>query len=606
MRTGTDRRAHDAPRVPLDLWVRLAHEDYEDTFDADGVDLSPGGLALRSDFLPEVGDRLRCRFDSPVGHDGDVLDVEGEVVWAHDAGERSGEFGLRFGGLDGDAESNLRDIVAQLGGAPSRPLARLHLDGVATPVEAEITEQDDTWMVAEQELPFLRIGMGVAVEGPGGPPRGRLASVDLRIEDGVPRLVLGVEREREESSTLDEADRATFDGRQELAPPAPAAVEATLQDFELPAALRGAVEEPAVEDEPAADEEIEDELEAREAPAARVERQPVQVFATAQEEAEDDAEPSIETAGEDAAWKERVAPALAAAKEKLATLSERAKPALIAFWATVVTFAKRLADKGGPKSKAALSSAKAGLAVVWTKATAKIRKPKRRTTAAPRRTTAAPRKRRRQGAQEEAAPAPRKSRRRVIALSVLAFAGVGTAVYALSGEEAPAPEVAAPAPAQAAPVEPAPVEPAPIEAAPTPVEAPPVEAAPAEPEGGRLGEPTYPTLADTTATPSGPVTEGSSFGSESVADGRSATLHMSNPVTTLRGQRLPDGFTVTIPGALSNDPAGPIAAANPSIERAMILNRGDHSVLTVRFVAGRNPDYRVVARGNTVEVTVGR
>ncbi|MEQ8887856.1 MAG: hypothetical protein RID93_09480, partial [Sandaracinaceae bacterium] len=111
---------------------------------------------------------------------------------------------------------------------------------------------------------------------------------------------------------------------------------------------------------------------------------------------------------------------------------------------------------------------------------------------------------------------------------------------------------------------------------------------------------------DTAEPPSGPVVEGSTFGAETVADGRTSNIRMSNPVSTLRGQRQSDGFTVTIPGALALDRAGPIAAANPAIERAMILNRGDHAVLTIRFVAGRNPDYRVVARGQSVEVTVGR
>ena len=43
-----------------------------------------------------------------------------------------------------------------------------------------------------------------------------------------------------------------------------------------------------------------------------------------------------------------------------------------------------------------------------------------------------------------------------------------------------------------------------------------------------------------------------------------------------------------------------------SIERAMILNRGDHSELTIRFVEGRDPAYRVEARGATLELTVGR
>lgn len=70
-----------------------------------------------------------------------MFDVEGEVVWVYDVGERSGEFGLCFGVLDGDVESNFRYIVAQFGGVfLGRPLACLYLDGVASLVEVEIIE----------------------------------------------------------------------------------------------------------------------------------------------------------------------------------------------------------------------------------------------------------------------------------------------------------------------------------------------------------------------------------------------------------------------------------------------------------------------------------
>ena len=135
-----ERRTLEAPRIPLDVLVRLTHEDYEEPFDADGVDVSAGGLALRADYLPEVGDRLRCRFDCPP--EGDEIEVEGEVVWAHDAGERSGEFGLRFTELDVEAEGALAQLVEHLGieraGGPwadaGRPRARLHLEAVATPI----------------------------------------------------------------------------------------------------------------------------------------------------------------------------------------------------------------------------------------------------------------------------------------------------------------------------------------------------------------------------------------------------------------------------------------------------------------------------------------
>ena len=72
---------------------------------------------------------------------------------------------------------------------------------------------------------------------------------------------------------------------------------------------------------------------------------------------------------------------------------------------------------------------------------------------------------------------------------------------------------------------------------------------------------------------------------------------MSNPVGEMDGIVEEDGFSVTIPGSLSLSRAGPIASSHPDVEHASILNRGDFSELTVRFVAGRRPAYRVEARG---------
>jgi len=99
---------------------------------------------------------------------------------------------------------------------------------------------------------------------------------------------------------------------------------------------------------------------------------------------------------------------------------------------------------------------------------------------------------------------------------------------------------------------------------------------------------------------------GSAFGAESVPGGETYVLQMSEPVTELDGIVEDDGFSVTIPGSLSLSRAGPIAAAHPDVEHASILNRGDFSELTLRFVAGRHPAYRVEARGTAVEITIAR
>jgi hypothetical protein len=99
---------------------------------------------------------------------------------------------------------------------------------------------------------------------------------------------------------------------------------------------------------------------------------------------------------------------------------------------------------------------------------------------------------------------------------------------------------------------------------------------------------------------------GAAFGAQTVAGGERYVLRMSNPVVEMDGIVEDDGFSVTIPGSLSLSRAGPIATAHPDVEHASILNRGDFSELTLRFVAGRHPAYRVEARGPAVEITIAR
>jgi hypothetical protein len=100
--------------------------------------------------------------------------------------------------------------------------------------------------------------------------------------------------------------------------------------------------------------------------------------------------------------------------------------------------------------------------------------------------------------------------------------------------------------------------------------------------------------------------KGVAFGADAVPHGEKYVLRMSNPVVEMDGIVEEDGFSVTIPGSLSLSQAGPIAAAHPDVEHASILNRGDFSELTIRFVAGRRPAYRVEAHGPVVEITISR
>jgi hypothetical protein len=323
------------------------------------------------------------------------------------------------------------------------------------------------------------------------------------------------------------------------------------------------------------------------------------------------------------AGSEAPAAIFAKAREGASVLSATVKPALASLWAKLALACARLVAKGGPRAKGAWKKARAAASVLSARIATRIvrGKAKRRTTAAPPAHVAPAPRVRRQREQREA-PAQRSSKG-IVLVSALAFAGAGAAVYAFTIDAAPSPAPAIVAPTAAAPVQPAPT---PEPAAPAPAAAPPIEpatldsaaaAAPepvadSAPQPGLLGEPTFPTLPDArraTATPepaSAAPTEGTTFGSDHVPNASSLTIPMSQPVTVLRGERQPDGFTVTIPGALALAGARGIAASNPNVDQSRILNRGDHAVLTVRFVPGRNPPYRVAARGAAIEISIGR
>jgi hypothetical protein len=135
------------------------------------------------------------------------------------------------------------------------------------------------------------------------------------------------------------------------------------------------------------------------------------------------------------------------------------------------------------------------------------------------------------------------------------------------------------------------------------------ETQPAEPKAKPKAAEAKPKAAEAKPAPapaSARKVEGTAFGAEEVKRAEIYTLRMSNPVSVIRGVVEDDGFSVKIPGALSLSRAGPIAAAHPDIERATILNRGDFSELTVRFVAGRKPQYRVEAKGASIEIQLER
>jgi hypothetical protein len=193
-----ERRQPESTRIPFGIPVALTHEDFEDAFEADAVDLSPGGLALRSACLPEIGAQLFCTFETVPG--GTRVSSRGEVVWTHLTGERSGEFGLRFLDIDADARALIDEMVAERnagvlphGNAQRQaPSATLDVDGVGAPLDAQLTHAGGGAAVFEQRLDLLELGRGVVAHAGAALGRGNIAEVTLHMQGDVPVLSVTV------------------------------------------------------------------------------------------------------------------------------------------------------------------------------------------------------------------------------------------------------------------------------------------------------------------------------------------------------------------------------------------------------------------------------
>ena len=176
MEKAFERRNEQSGRVALQLPVELGHGDFVDPFTADARDLSKGGIAMRAACLPDIGSRLQCRFTaSPSGAQ---IVAQGEVVWAHLDGERSGEFGLAFVDLDPKTEWLIEEMIAEqaareggAGGERAREaaaeIATLELEGGAAAIAARLASAGAGRAVFEQQLDLLRLGRGVRANAPG-------------------------------------------------------------------------------------------------------------------------------------------------------------------------------------------------------------------------------------------------------------------------------------------------------------------------------------------------------------------------------------------------------------------------------------------------------
>ena len=93
------------------------------------------------------------------------------------------------------------------------------------------------------------------------------------------------------------------------------------------------------------------------------------------------------------------------------------------------------------------------------------------------------------------------------------------------------------------------------------------------------------------------------FGNGNVQHGNVLKLKMDGPIEKINGGAQPTGFSVSIPGRRSLEPAGPLASRDSRIASIKVTNEGSGSELDVAFKDGV-PSYLVRAKGDTLEIVL--
>lgn len=205
-----ERRRAAGQRVHFEAMVAVGGAEGGAAFEAESVDLSSDGMRLKTAYLPQLGDRLVCRFDGP----GTEIIAVGEVTWATEQ-SRGGEFGLKFVDLDAETEQALRELCDADAEAveaappadapaatPSKPKVarnsrvKLHIEGLASPMKARVRDSDDAKVCVGSSLEFLKLGRQVEVEDvdAGNRREGFVDTVKVEIDPAtsVPQLVVSL------------------------------------------------------------------------------------------------------------------------------------------------------------------------------------------------------------------------------------------------------------------------------------------------------------------------------------------------------------------------------------------------------------------------------
>jgi hypothetical protein len=580
--TNDERRVYGVSRIKYEALVEVGGA-FGPSFEAQALDLSEGGMHLRTQYLPEMGQPLTCRFDLAAGTS--VL-ASGEVAWLD---EQNGEFGLRFTELDAEGMDALREICGPVAipvdrasmaadepGQHDAPEAatfadgtrvRLHIEGLGSPMRARVRNGGEDEIVACSDLAFLQLGRPVELEHAelGDRRMASIADVEVELpEDGmVPQLVV---RLRYAGQRLPAGDAA------DVAPPA-----------RQPSASAG--------------------------PSARS-ASPANIPARAPLEPLGKEKAAIASASNEAATK------LHAAAGAVGATFAKAGPAIVSSFLQAKNAVARMrgqkvdADGGQTPMRVTSPAPGGGLHTSGRKVV------RGDDTHGDEDWNDGPGGHFSASSSAIAALAPHKTK--LMAGGVLGLAGV-LLLVALHKPAAQAPLAAIDPTAAAATSAEATTAPAPVAGA-TGTTATDPGALAANGTSGATLAPTAPPVApafnppntlsddygaDTTGETPAPVKKRAvePFGNGPVAHGNVLHIKMDGPIEKIEGAATPNGFTVVIPGRKSVDAAGPLAQRDERLASIKMTNEADSAELNVAFRDGV-PNYQVRAHGSTLDIAL--
>jgi len=581
----SDRRNPGLSRVPFEALVEIAAPEGT-SFEAESVDLSQTGMHLKTAYLPRIGTPLTFRFEP--GAEGTPILANGEVVWAHDGAEGC-EFGVRFCDMKPEGAEAIRQIVgigpsgntlAGVGplvsenGPPSSPAltdpiprkgapVRIHIEGITAPMRATLRDDALKGATVGSELKMLKIGSMVELEDKETHARrpARVDGVECEIDPNsrVPQLVVKLRYDGDDSQApvVQKIDRLDQLEKMEMRadPPKPAP-------------------EPEIEIEaPSPSPAIAMRSETMPPPTDKVKTIPG-----------DQIRVSLPVGKAEGGRFDGMADGMKKVGSKMkdawsgfgnvaARFGTRAKT-------TVALLAKRSSQPApGDDTRRTTSPAPGG-----TNGKPRTLRPQ----AASRDYSMGVNDMGEEGVMQEI-DSKKATRRKQIGIA----AGVGVALV-LGFLAFRKPHHAPPAVTTAPVPELAPASTIPASTSPAPASSEAVTAVAAAPASTLVGDPTG---VDAKGNPN-------PFGTPTVKKGTHMVLRLDGPVSELRGMQMPNGFVISVPNRKSLEAAGPLAAKDPRISSAKVVNQPGGAELTLAF-KDNAPPYLVKAKGDSLEIILG-